>query len=248
MLKTKSATVDVAENPEKAGSFIGYAAIFNNVDSVGDMVQPGAFTKSLENFGVDGAGIACYWGHQMNDPMKCIGWTTSAVQDERGLKVAVDLDLENPVAAQVYRLMQKGVLNQMSFAYAVKDYEWVTTADGQEYCFLKELDIHEVSVVQVGANRETELLSVKNHVESIDRSNLPNGVAEKLEKAYEFISSAISTLASVPPANSRDEEPGSATLEEGESPNSKEHNAVKSRNLELATDVENIFNNLKENF
>lgn len=244
-VRTKTAVVEVEAVPESEGSFIGYAAIFNNIDSVSDMVMPGAFTKSLQDFGPNGSGIPCYWGHQMDDPMMCIGWTKSAVEDERGLRVEVELDLDNPNGAQVYKMMKRGVINQMSFAYDIKDFAISSTPTGDDYWELRELKIHEVSVVQVGANQETELLSVKNRISDIRATTLPRGVAERLEKANTLISSALSEVASESPEDSRDEEPAKDTPEEGESPNGKDPDLVKSRTLALADDVESIFNNLR---
>jgi len=146
-----------------AGEFIGYAAVFNNKDSHGDVIRPGAFLKSLAGYGENGAGIPAYWSHRMDDPMMNIGHTKSAVEDDRGLRVHVKLDLENPNGKQTHKLIKEGRVKMMSFAYTVKDYAWGESDDLGEYFELKELDIHEVSVVPVGANQETELLSVKNH-------------------------------------------------------------------------------------
>lgn len=158
VVKYKSAPIEAGDLDE--GQFVGYASVFDNVDSYGDVVRRGAFAETLKSFGVNGAGIPCYWGHRMDDPMMNIGQTVTAVEDERGLKVTVQLDLDTQHGRQVHRLIKQGRVREMSFAYDVLDSGWVEV-DGREAYELKKLRIHEVSVVPIGANPETELLAVK---------------------------------------------------------------------------------------
>lgn len=144
------------------GQFTGYASVFGNKDSYGDIVRPGAFLKSLANYGEKGSGIPAYWSHRMDDPMMNIGKTIEAKEDEHGLFVKVQLDLDNPNGAQAHKLIKEGRVSQMSFAYTVKDYAWGDSEEHGEYLELKELDLHEVSLVPIGANQATELLDVKS--------------------------------------------------------------------------------------
>lgn len=143
------------------GEFVGYAAVFDNIDSYGDVIRKGAFVESLASFGENGAGVPCYWGHRMDDPMMNIGVTKSAVEDEHGLKVHVALDLETEQGRHVHRLIKAGRVAQMSFAYDVLEASPVELED--TYAMeLRKLHLHEVSVVPIGANRETEMLAVKS--------------------------------------------------------------------------------------
>lgn len=163
-MKTKVSHFEVKADDAAAGVFTGYASVFGNKDSYGDVVAKGAFAKSLESYGEAGAGIPCYWSHQMmSDPMLNIGVTTSAEEDETGLKVTVALDVENnPKAAYAHRLLKEGRVNQMSFAYDVLDGSEQKSDEHGEFFELRELKIHEVSVVPVGANQATEILEVKS--------------------------------------------------------------------------------------
>lgn len=154
------------------GEFVGYAAVFNNKDSHGDVIRPGAFLKSLGGYGENGAGVPAYWSHRMDDPMMNIGVTKTAREDERGLRVHVKLDTENPNGAQALKLVKEGRVKQMSFAYTIKDYAWGESEEMGEYFELKELDLHEVSLVPIGANQETELLSVKAHSGGVSNEDL----------------------------------------------------------------------------
>ncbi|MCW1249655.1 HK97 family phage prohead protease [Acaricomes phytoseiuli] len=193
-MRTKSLTADIKAAPEENGIFTGYASVFGNVDSYGDRVTKGAFEKSLATYGENGAGIPCYWSHQMSDPMKCIGQTVGAKEDERGLLVRVQLDMDNPVAQQTHRLIKAGLVKQMSFAFDVEDFAIVKEGDRQVY-ELRELKIHEVSVVQVGANQETELLDVKERLTSVKAGRKISAQNEdRLTKAAGLISEVLGSL------------------------------------------------------
>lgn len=164
--QTRTKAFDVTALAEtEEGVFEGYASVFGNVDSYGDMVVPGAFSESLKSYGANGAGIPCYWSHRVDDPLFNIGVTTQAVEDSHGLKVTVKLDTDTERGQHVYRLLKEKRVTQMSFMYTIKSGAWVDTpgANGSLEGFyeLREVDIHEVSVVAVGANQQTEILDVK---------------------------------------------------------------------------------------
>ena len=147
--RTKHLTVPikVAGDGLAEGQFTGYAAVFGNKDSYGDVIVKGAFEESLGTYRENGAGIACYWSHQMSDPEMCIGETVEAHEDDRGLFVKVQLDLDTVKGAQVYRLIKAGRVNQMSFAYDIEDYAFAHDDEKGEFLELRRLKLHEVSVV-----------------------------------------------------------------------------------------------------
>lgn len=183
------------ETEDGSGIFEGYASVFGNVDSYGDKVIKGAFSKSLaKSFPNDGAGIPCYWSHRMDDPEFILGKTISAVEDEHGLKVRVSLDLDNPKAAAAYRALKTGAVNQMSFAYEVVDSHFVPD-DGAKYGGvneLRELNIFEVSVVQIGANTATSIDMVKSALKNDDSVSISTpGAIERLEEAVEILREII---------------------------------------------------------
>lgn len=160
---TKTINVDIKAVGDGEGSFEGYASTFDVIDSYGDMVVQGAFTESLKDYGSNGAGIPLYWRHRMDDPFMLIGYTLEAKEDEHGLWVRCQL-LDTDSAKQVHALLKAGLVKQMSFAYDIVEAAWVERkpADGGSYYELRQLKIHEVSVVPVGANQETEILAVKS--------------------------------------------------------------------------------------
>ena len=81
-------------------------------------------------------------------------------EDEKGLKVSADVNLEVQTGKEVMSLIKQGAINKMSFAYEIKDDE-KETVNGKTIYKLKELDVFEVSAVDFPANPETEIISVK---------------------------------------------------------------------------------------
>ena len=138
------------------GQFIGYASVFDNVDSYGDIVVKGAFHKTLAEWALSSDVLSCLWAHDMNDPFSNIGEVLEIAEDDIGLKVKVQLELDNPKAQQIYRLAKGRRLNQMSFAYDVLDGE-----KSDEGYLLKELKLYEVSLVPIGANQLTDVVAIK---------------------------------------------------------------------------------------
>ena len=201
------------------GEFIAYASVFGNKDIVGDIVVPGAFAKSLVEWEAKGTPIPLLWGHNTADPDFNIGEVLTAVEDDHGLKIHARLDMESPKAAQTYRLLKGGRVNQMSFAYEVKDGAYVSgkgAKDSGAY-ELRELDLWEVSIVPIGANQETEILAVKSVVGSL-ASKAGRVLSAKNETALRgALSQAkemVAALESVLPAEADEEDQTETTGKE----------------------------------
>lgn len=233
------------ETEDGSGIFEGYASVFGNVDSYGDKVMPGAFAKSLaKSFPNDGAGIPCYWSHRMDDPEFILGKTVSAVEDEHGLKVRVSLDLDNPKAAAAYRALKAGAVNQMSFAYEVVDSHFIPEKGAKfgGVNELRELNIFEVSVVQIGANTATSIDMVKSAMKNDNSVSISTpGAIEQLEEIVEVLRNIIDSAK----ADSSDEELDSeGNSEEPETANEEAPAPVKSCKLsdEEREHFQNIFN------
>src|ERR1041384_7208267 len=200
-MKTKNASVRVKAGPEDGldeGQFSAYASVFGNKDSYGDVVVPGAFAKTLKAWAAKDAEIPLLFGHRMDDPDYNIGHVVSAVEDEKGLLVTAQLDLENPKAAQTYRLLKGRRIDQMSFAYDVVEGAAVKS-DGDTAYELRELKLYEVSVVPIGANQETEILAVKAAADALTSGTKAGRVISaknesELRKAHEAIGNVLATL------------------------------------------------------
>lgn len=164
-MKVKSAPAQVkmlgADGVDgQPGEFKALVSVFNTVDSVNDVVIPGAFKSTLARFAEKGEPIPVVWSHDWDDPFSHIGYTTSAEETPTGLEVTGRLDLDNPKAAQVYRLLKGGRIKDFSFAYDVKA-SGPGEREGKSVTELHELDVFEVGPTLVGAHRGTELRDIK---------------------------------------------------------------------------------------
>lgn len=184
-MKTKHAVTQIkaAGDGLEPGQFTGYAAVFGNVDSTGDSIVKGAFANTLTTKST----FPVYWSHGVNDPDMNIGKTLEIREDDHGLFVKVQLDLESAKGAQVHKLIKEGRVSQMSFMYDVIKHAQVGGGkyDGG-YTELQELKLHEVSVVAVGANQETELLAVK--------SSTSPATVDHLRTAYKALGDLLAAI------------------------------------------------------
>lgn len=217
-IRARDIRFKVRSADSEEGRFTAYASVFGNVDSYGEVVVKGAFADTLDEWKGSGAPIPLLWGHNMADPDYNIGAVTDAVEDETGLLVTAQLDMDSPKAAQVFRLVKSGRVNQMSFAFDVLDGADGETEDGQKAYLLKKIRLYEVSVVPIGANQQTEILTVKSALDALDVHGKP---ASHIAQVRALLAGAITRL---------DEIPGSAGAKNDDS------DATSAPALDLASD------------
>lgn len=187
--KSFKATVE-----EKDGGAVrAYASTFDREpDSVGDVVAPGAFEKTLANWRESGKPIPLLWAHDTDDPYSNIGAAVDYGTDERGLWFDAEFDADNEKAQYVRKLIKEGRVFQCSFAYAVKASEIVTLEDGRKANELQELDVFEISIVQIPANQHATIEEVKSlEVETmIEEKSGRRNSAKDADKLREIESAA----------------------------------------------------------
>ena len=190
------------------GQFEAYASVFGNVDSYGDIVEQGAFKRTLAEWAAKGDTIPVLWGHDMYDPFANIGGVLTAEEDDHGLKISAQLDLDNPTAKQVYRLLKGRRTNRMSFAYSVA--KGVKREDGYH---LQDLDLYEVSVVQLPANELAEVLTVKTAASALLKAGRTLS-AKNEQSLREARDSIDSVLASLGDDDAKAAQPGGSTVQD----------------------------------
>ncbi|WP_127958080.1 HK97 family phage prohead protease [Serratia microhaemolytica] len=140
-----------------SGEFEGYGSVFGVKDSYGDIVVPGAFVKSLDNWKSKGAQPAMLWQHKTDEP---IGVYTDMREDDVGLYVKGRLLIDDdPLAKRAYAHMKAGSLTGLSIGYVLNDWEYDRAKDA---FILKEIDLWEVSPVTFPANDEARVSDVKS--------------------------------------------------------------------------------------
>jgi HK97 family phage prohead protease len=164
-----------------AGEVDGYASTFGNVDLAGDIVAPGAFTKSLEEHRAANTTPAMLWSHDISSP--CGTWT-DAREDPVGLRVKGRLTLDTVRGAEARALALDGALG-LSIGFRTRDKGF---EKGRRV--LKDLQLFEVSLVAIPANPRAKLISVKSAVESgeltprmLERTLIAAGCPRSLAKS-----------------------------------------------------------------
>lgn len=198
---------DTAED----GEFSALVAVFGNVDSQGDIIDPGAFTDTLADWEAKGQPIPVIWSHDWDNPFSHIGGVTKAVETDAGLEITGRLDLENPTAAQVYKLMKSGRVGQFSFVARASEGGWSleTQEDGQVVAHLSKLDLYEVGPTLRGANAETQLLSIKSAADALvskEGRTLAQKHVDTLKSVHEQLGGIIAAVEKAsPPPSGREE-------------------------------------------
>lgn len=195
--RVKAAAGEKASNPFGGdladGDFIAYASTFHNdPDAYGDIIAEGAFTKSLLAWREKDAPIPLLFGHRMDDPAFNIGHIVDAKEDETGLLVWGRIDLETEKGQQAYRLIKSRRLTELSFAFDAVDYE-----ENEHGGFLlKEIDLFEVSLVQLGANRHTSVLAVKSAADVVQtvKGDFTADEVDSLHDAAENLREALAEI------------------------------------------------------
>ena len=159
MLQTKNSGVPLdAKDISDSGVIEGYASVFGNVDSYGEIVEPGAFADSLVKSRQKGRKIKMLWQH---DPHQPIGVWDDLAEDAKGLWVKGRLLIdESPKAREAHGLLKAGALDGLSIGYRTLKAEPKEGKPG--VLSLKALDLLENSVVTFAANERARVEVVKS--------------------------------------------------------------------------------------
>jgi hypothetical protein len=132
--------------------------VFNNVDSGGDKILPGAFAKSL----LDTKGVVPILADH-NSRIQ-IGWNKAAREDAHGLFVEGQLELSVQAAKDKYvlarRAQELGARQGLSIGYEAAKRRW----DG-DVRILEEVKLYEYSFVTFPMNELATVSAIKSAIE-----------------------------------------------------------------------------------
>lgn len=167
MLQTKNSGVPLdSKAVSDTGVIEGYASVFGNVDSYGEIVEPGAFVDSLVKSQRTGRKIKMLWQH---DPHQPIGVWDDLAEDGKGLWVKGRLLVDqSPKAREAHGLLQAGALDGLSIGYRTLKAEPKAGKPG--VMSLVALDLLENSVVTFAANERARVEVIKS---ILDTGQLP---------------------------------------------------------------------------
>ena len=132
----------------------GYYSHFGNVDSDGDMIVHGAFTKTIKERGVEGSGLILHLADHRMDTGNVLGkpklWEVS---DGAMFETTI---VDTTKGNDILKLYRDGVINQHSFGFKT-----VKNAQKGGYNEIQEVFMYEVSTVPLGANSQTPFTGFK---------------------------------------------------------------------------------------
>lgn len=167
----KSLPFEVKEVVDVAGGgweIAGYASTFGGEpDAYGDVIVKGAFLDSL----------AKRWPKLLYEHHTPIGKTLEIREDDRGLfgRWAI---IDTSMGTDAYKLAKAGVLDSMSIGYFTERAEY--REDGVR--LLSKIDLPEVSIVAVPANRNAVLTDVKSRPFEAHSADVQVAIREYVER------------------------------------------------------------------
>lgn len=154
----KSFKLDNFQEENNRLTISGWAATFNNIDAGGDVILPGAFTKTLQ----DRKGrIAFCYQHEIDEP---IGNILVLEERDKGLWIEVMLSAaEDDIQTKI----KEGILKEMSIGYCVNKHG-APKYNGDPASYLEEIKLYEVSLVTIAMNELAMVEGMKSVAERKD--------------------------------------------------------------------------------
>ncbi len=152
-MQTKHLSIDSSKLKfeDESRTFSGYASKFNGVDSYGDTIVPGAYTKTLQD---RSRPVQLRWNHHG----AVIGKWLEITEDDVGLHVKGSLTPNHSQAEDVYALLKHGAISGLSIGYRTLKGE-KNTNGGED---LHEIDLVEISVVESPADLGAQVADIKS--------------------------------------------------------------------------------------
>lgn len=142
------------KNLSDKGEFDGYAAVYGNVDHDNDVIESGAFAKTIS----ERPTVPILWQHDPHEPIG-VGQLSS---DGNGLAVKGQLTMEVRRAQEAHALMRSGALGGLSIGY-----QTVKKAYQDGVRLLKEVAVREFSPVTFPSNELAVYGNVKAFLDQL---------------------------------------------------------------------------------
>ena len=159
----------------------GYFVLFNDetelYDGIFETVDSRALDKTLNN------DIRCLFNH---DTSKVLGRTKSNTltleKDDKGLYGEVIINPNDKEAVSVYERVKRGDIDQCSFGFNILDEDQKLDERDNLHITLKEIDLHEVSIVTFPAYPNTTVSARAKQLEDLKGQRLEARKKAMLER------------------------------------------------------------------
>ena len=175
------------DDVDSQGIIRGYASTFGNIDLVDDIIDKGAFKKTLkENKGR-------FPILDSHDPSSQIGWNLRAEENEHGLFVEGKIELNVQKGKEKYALAKQAVNigAPMGLSIGFSIVKSLTDDDRPRVRRIKELKLYEYSIVTFPANPMAQITEAKSYNEKFDQAKLIINEGLKMGLSREDIIKAL---------------------------------------------------------
>ena len=170
MLYKASPIGDLIDADYKAGIVKGYGSVFGNVDSDGDIITKGAYTKTIKE---NGDRVRYLYQHNMDWPL---GKMINLYEDEKGLVFEAEIP-KTRLGKDVIQLIKAGVVTENSVGILP-----INKGMANGYRELREVKLFEISAVTLAANDQALILDVKGNVDIDKIANKYDNLAKLIRK------------------------------------------------------------------
>ena len=189
----------------KQGIVSGYFAVFGNKDLDGDVIEPGAFTKTVMERGPQGKQLIKYLlDHDKN---KVVAKIMNLYEDEKGLRYEAKIG-SHAAGQDFQKMIESELINQHSFGFRTIKEQFDQEAKAN---LIKEVMMYEGSAVQfLGANPETTFIDLKSEEDAfkyLDRLEKFVKTSDASDETLEKLENQLKSLLDIL-------KPAAATLEE----------------------------------
>lgn len=149
-------------NGVPVGIIEGYASTWD-IDRGDDIIQLGAFSRSLAEMKACGRPIRMLFGHDYENIIGAFP-CMECYEDDRGLFVKGEINLtQGQLGEWVYSLAKQGVLSDMSIGFSIPSMDAIEFRDMGDKVIrvIKELDLWEISIVGEPMNAAAKITAVK---------------------------------------------------------------------------------------
>lgn len=159
---------------EESGMIYGYASTFGNIDAGGDIVEKGAFARSIEKSIQEGRLIAMLDHHDMRAPVG--RWNTFKETDD-GLVVEGKLTMGVQRARELHSLAKDKALGGLSIGFRTVSDRYDSKRGAR---VIEELDLFEVSLVSIPMNSKAVITAVKSQEDITTRVDFEKALRDVL--------------------------------------------------------------------
>jgi hypothetical protein len=159
----------------------GYAAVFGNEDSHGDIIEKGAFTNTIQSF--LSRKVNLYSSHSL-DARDMLGTVTKMQEDDFGLYFEAEIS-SAPSAQDLAIKAREGHLNEVSIGFFITDKELIKDAQGRRIRHIKEIELIEISLVSRASNPKARTLLVKEETYMSEENNKEVEIKEEVNEVVE---------------------------------------------------------------